>query len=504
MTYEEIIAKIRADLEEYKDEKGLFCIDLEYYSEFEFSDSDIQKILSSSEPEETFIEIVDKTIDDMTYSYTRQELLDYVKGFLRKETVSLIEENDFDFDTFVDNEVYFIYDEDEIKAQEIDVDIVLDTGDMNTDFSENIFANGYYFDPESFTEPEHLPQYSSLVWLCEEQGVSREELIKVLHGESLMPAAFEEIREKRENLIEELRKYGMTRPADGTNKSYYNRGAYARYESLKKNIREMNTKIENLTNIIKKNSITFVELKENNPDNERVQNLTETEFLKMKDNILSKNYIALDGFIQKKNRFEASLMSDSVMRKVHALDVDYQDISEKYLTSIKESNGLWEKQCLAESVISEYANTVGSMNALTFCVKMTVEEAMKISAIKNNEAHLNNSYYPDARGGLSSITLSKDTLAGLYSPWQGATSTFDIKLAKDIVIPVKFIFSANIDDTLGYSIKSICDMDYTKSLIAISEAPEKNLETMITEALSRSGGSEPGKDKVKDDIDKNK
>lgn len=92
-----------------------------------------------------------------------------------------------------------------------------------------------------------------------------------------------------------------------------------------------------------------------------------------------------------------------------------------------------------QSVLTEAANVTSHMNALTFFVKMTVEE------------------YIHFQEEGKAITFSKETPCGLYDCWNGAGGMLSIKLEKDVIIPAKFA-QPHIEGTRGYGIDNIYGM----------------------------------------------
>lgn len=86
-----------------------------------------------------------------------------------------------------------------------------------------------------------------------------------------------------------------------------------------------------------------------------------------------------------------------------------------------------------ESVVSEVANTHSGMNALTFLVKTTLEELLKINELiksKNN----------------GKIFINKGATCGLYDSWNGSGSNFDIQLEKGVELPISLIFQNVLPD----------------------------------------------------------
>ena len=84
------------------------------------------------------------------------------------------------------------------------------------------------------------------------------------------------------------------------------------------------------------------------------------------------------------------------------------------------------------SVSSEVANGYG-YEALTFCVKMTLGQAINLKEkMKSN---------PNG-----SIVLDKNVTCGLFNPWDGSGSILDISCEKDVEIPFENIWKFYIDE----------------------------------------------------------
>ncbi len=107
------------------------------------------------------------------------------------------------------------------------------------------------------------------------------------------------------------------------------------------------------------------------------------------------------------------------------------------------------------SVYTELENCTTSMNVLSFLAKMTLEEYFKLQKAIGIEKSKNKSCYPTKRKGRGYITLSMTTTCGLYDPFCGAGGLLEIKLDKDVRLPVRLIESAKQDGARGYSIQEI-------------------------------------------------
>ena len=116
---------------------------------------------------------------------------------------------------------------------------------------------------------------------------------------------------------------------------------------------------------------------------------------------------------------------------------------------------------LLKSIRSEVHNCSSHMNALTFFVEMTVEQLFDLQeALKDNgknDPPLKKDEYRCVweRKGRRKIILDKDAVCGLYDNWCGAGSVLDIKLEKDVVLPMKYISTAWPDGGRGYGAASV-------------------------------------------------
>lgn len=103
---------------------------------------------------------------------------------------------------------------------------------------------------------------------------------------------------------------------------------------------------------------------------------------------------------------------------------------EELVEVLKDEDNVSTNKFLA-SVSSEIYNGY-SCEALTFCVEMTLGQAIALKErMKENSA--------------GSIVLNKNTTCGLYNPWSGGGSLLDIACEKDIEIPFENIWKFYID-----------------------------------------------------------
>lgn len=94
---------------------------------------------------------------------------------------------------------------------------------------------------------------------------------------------------------------------------------------------------------------------------------------------------------------------------------------------------------LLESIYSECLNTSSCMNALVFCFKTSLGNAIDLK---------------DKEG----MTIPQHINGGLVDFWNGGGSLLEIKLEKDLIIPKEYIDSITVDGGRGYSIGEIYGM----------------------------------------------
>lgn len=329
MNVDEIIELIKGELKGFENQHSFYDIPMEWPFNEDIDEKIIQSILSSEDPkrelDNVFYEMLEGYFFSEDFLPNRQEII--IKQFLSQETIDIIAKNKYSLKEFIENWVNFKVDDTKLQNQMIDVDILVDTGDANYDFTPNIFANSRYSNILGIETVQELPSCSSLVWLCEQQDISKKELIDYLHGNSTC--------------------------------------------------------------------------------------------LDLKDKLL-------------------------------------------------------------QTILDESQSTRKAMNVLTFCIKMPLSDAIEINRVINHEKKENDFIRPEKRKGKSYITISKDCTAGLYSPWESSGGDFSISLIEDVNLPIKYIYSANVGDTVGTPIKNIyMDIEYKESLVSINRVYDKALDDII-------------------------
>lgn len=92
-----------------------------------------------------------------------------------------------------------------------------------------------------------------------------------------------------------------------------------------------------------------------------------------------------------------------------------------------------------ESMIQEVENLASAIGTVTFLVKMPLFKLFDIMEIQNKEHDPNFEYEPQLNENAKSyIVLDKKTDCGLFNSWDGGGSCLEIKLDKDVELPLKY------------------------------------------------------------------
>ena len=110
------------------------------------------------------------------------------------------------------------------------------------------------------------------------------------------------------------------------------------------------------------------------------------------------------------------------------------------------------------SCIEELENLPSHMATLTFLVHMKLFDYFELREAIHSEKKLNDSYNFEQRKGKGYLTLSKDTMCGLFDVWSGGGSLLEIKLDHKVELPIKCIWKAEIEtgkSEYGYSVDNV-------------------------------------------------
>lgn len=117
-----------------------------------------------------------------------------------------------------------------------------------------------------------------------------------------------------------------------------------------------------------------------------------------------------------------------------------------------------EPKGLLQTLRVEIANEASHMNTLCFLAKMTLEELIKVNELIRFRDKDGVMYDAKERKYCGYLVIDKKAETGLYDPWNGGGSLFEIELEKDIRLPIKFIRSALPDGGDGWSLDSVYGM----------------------------------------------
>lgn len=127
-----------------------------------------------------------------------------------------------------------------------------------------------------------------------------------------------------------------------------------------------------------------------------------------------------------------------------------------------------------ESVRVEVANIASHMQTLTFLVEMTLEDLMALNELIRLQDRNGHLYDATKNPYCGYIIIDKKTETGLYDPWNGGGSCFEIELERDVKLPVRFIRSALPDGGDGYSVSEVygmCGSAWKKGGVKLIHAP---------------------------------
>ena len=108
-----------------------------------------------------------------------------------------------------------------------------------------------------------------------------------------------------------------------------------------------------------------------------------------------------------------------------------------------------------QSIYDEINNVGSHICILTFLVRMDLRTYLALSDAIAGEREHNRSYTLNGRTGRGWILLDKATATGLYDPWNGGGSLLEIRLDKDVRLPIRCIETAKQDGCRGCSIREV-------------------------------------------------
>ncbi len=158
----------------WKDENDMFYEEI--YADYRdtLDDRTLKAICNADRPWEKFYDLLNEWYCDSEWDYAEE----IVKKVLDDETVTELAEplDADDVRELIREQFYVSYPEKHFLKEDVLVDLILDTGDMNYDFVSNSIGGHYNACDHS------IPEESSLLWLARQQGYRKSELKKTLAG----------------------------------------------------------------------------------------------------------------------------------------------------------------------------------------------------------------------------------------------------------------------------------------------------------------------------------
>lgn len=477
MTREELRALMQQELacSCSKDDAGLFYEEIYVDYRDKMSTQTIKAILKSEDPRQAFYEELDEAFEN-----SRWEVEDRVLAKLQEDNADLRAAYNEDADLF--NEVfmevfYAKLPDDHFLDQKVEINIVLDTGDANYDFVLNGFAHSYYGDTE-----EGVDTVSSLLWLCQQQGISKEKLEEVLETGEFFPPHTQALMDRRSDAISQLKELGHNPQSTS---SFAQKMPYRSYLLQQEQNKKIEQRLRRVSQSLDDCALSYEEFCEKWSDTRLDSPPSKEIWACNRDHTLKASKKALIELEKQKSEVQ-TVLQEPDMQEIARLHDELRAISEEFKPIARSEE--YQMSKFLKSVILESMNVSSAINALTFPVKMPMEQAISLQEAIRNEADLNTSYDALQRKGEGTIVIGKDARCGLYDSWNGAGSIFEVQLVKPVEIPIRFIHDANVDGSLGYGLNEIYGgFDYTECLEAIRPM-EREREKPLDEKLQVAAG----------------
>jgi hypothetical protein len=146
-------------------------------------------------------------------------------------------------------------------------------------------------------------------------------------------------------------------------------------------------------------------------------------------------------------------------------------------TDLKFKDGKHKDNTFLRSVYRELLNHGSHMAALYFLVRISLDELITINELIKLQDRNGHQYDTRKNPYCGYLVLDKNTVTGLFDPWSGGGSLFEISLEKDVKLPIKYIHSAMPDgEGPGYSIEDVYGMSgsaWKPNMVKVIHAPKK-------------------------------
>jgi len=177
-----------------KQDDGIYYTEL--YADYrnEFCQQIIKELFSNGNPRDKFTDLISESWDDARL-IEENVITNMIREHLSEFNEGISDEQDNFISDWVCNNVIIQYPYEHYLQQDVCINIYVDTGDGNYDFTQNQLF-GFYADPDSFDGHG----VSSLVWLMKQQGYTTEQIVSLVkhentHGSKLL----ESIKQECEN-----------------------------------------------------------------------------------------------------------------------------------------------------------------------------------------------------------------------------------------------------------------------------------------------------------------
>ncbi len=134
----------------------------------------------------------------------------------------------------------------------------------------------------------------------------------------------------------------------------------------------------------------------------------------------------------------------------------------EYVKAAYNNEDTSEADNFTKSVIQELENICSHMSTLTFLVRMDLFELFELQKTIRIEHEIIDKegyhYEPQLSETRGTVVISKDTMCGLFDPWFGGGSVLEIELDKDVELPIKFLWKAEVEkrgSSIGYNIDEV-------------------------------------------------
>ena len=174
----------------FRDKHGNFYTEI--YADYrdELDDQSLKKLCNAENPREQFYEWLDEAYLECIWDYEDQVIKEVLKDEDFAEIASGLDEDEVR--DHLRDMFYVKLPEEHYLNQDILVDILVDTGDLNYDYTLNNFGPHY-----DAMENEPIPEESSLLWLARQQGYTKTQLKQAMRErpakKNFMQSMFDEI-----------------------------------------------------------------------------------------------------------------------------------------------------------------------------------------------------------------------------------------------------------------------------------------------------------------------